>query len=62
MLKLEWTLTSPSVVYLDGTVAPFESADLYIDAEGRPVLVQARGFDKSTSTIPWPQIKTITHA
>ena len=60
-MKLEWSLSSPSVVFLDGTVAPFESADLYVDADGRPVVVQARGFDKSTATIPWSQIKRISH-
>lgn len=61
-MSLAWSLSSPSIVFLDGTVAPFESCDLYVDADGRPVVVQARAFDKSTWTIPWSQIKSISHA
>jgi hypothetical protein len=59
---LAWSLSSPSVVFIDGDPQTFESADLYVDAGGRPVLLQARALDKSTWTIPWSQIKTITHA
>ena len=47
-MQLEWSLSSVSVVLVDGTVVNGQAASLFVDA--------------NKASIPWAQVQRIGHA
>lgn len=59
ILSPAWTFTSPVVTLLDGSTIEGESAVLYLGADSSPQIVQIKA--KTVVSVPWSQIKTISH-
>lgn len=61
-MTLEWSLSSVSVVLLDGTVVNGQAASLFVDANKVPVVLQVKIDASNKASIPWSQIQRIGHA
>ena len=59
ILSPAWTLTSPTVTLLDGSVIEGESAVLYLAADSTPQILQIKA--KAVVSVPWGQIRSISH-
>jgi len=61
-MQLEWSLSSVSVVLVDGTVVNGQAASLFVDANKVPVVVQVKIDSANKASIPWAQVQRIGHA
>lgn len=59
-MKLEMSFTAPVVLLKSGEEIEGEAAHLYIDSNGVPQLLQILG--KGPVTIPWCEVKRLSHA
>ena len=59
ILSPAWTLTSPAVTLVDGTVIEGESAVLFLASDSTPVVLQIKA--KTVVSIPWDKIRLISH-